>query len=383
MTNNPNNNTGRKYKVMISGYYGFGNIGDEAILTSIVDNFRINNPDINLTVLSANPEITANTLNVNSINRLNIFSIIKELLETDLFISGGGGLMQDVTGLGSVSYYGGLLAIAQMLNVPTMVYAQGIGPLTKTFNKKMVKRIFNKTTAIRVRDSFSQKDLIDMGVKANKIQVTADPALLLESPDFNHVTKILTEAGIDITVPIIGIAIRPWPAWYERQLKAFTSVIYQLARKYKMQILLIPFQLSTDLWISREAEFCFSARPDYGVRINVLDRTCTPKEMMGIIGAMHIVVGMRLHSLIMAAVHCIPSVGIAYDPKVSYFSSQAGFPCIPSVTDLQNVENVLTVIEDLITNIDGYRQNLSSTVPGLRNLAMNNVFSALSILKSR
>jgi polysaccharide pyruvyl transferase CsaB len=368
---------------MISGYYGFGNIGDEAILTSIIETLRVNNPNISFTVLSSNPAYTARSLNVHSINRLNPLAIIKELISTDLFISGGGGLMQDVTGPASVAYYGGLLATAQALNVPTMIYAQGIGPLNKSFNKTMVRNIFNKTTAITVRDNFSKNDLIDFGVKPGKIQVTADPALLLNGVDEKHIRNILMDTGLDPDIPIVGIAIRPWPAWYERQLKAFTSILYQLAKKYNFQILLIPFQLSTDLWLSREAEFCFVVRPESDVKITVLDRHCTPNEMMGIIGHMHMVVGMRLHSLIMAAAHHVPSIGIAYDPKVSYFCSLAGFPCIPSVTDLQDTGNVLMMIEEILTDIKGFREKLGKTVPELHNLALNNVYTALGILNTR
>ncbi len=373
----------KKFKVMISGYYGFGNIGDEAIITAITESLRKREPDISFTVLSSRPELTSKALNVNSIGRLNIFSIIKELLTTDLFISGGGGLMQDVTGPGSVTYYGGLITLAQMMNVPTMIYAQGIGPLNIGFNKKMVKNIFNKTTRITVRDSFSMQDLINMGIRENKIQVTADPVLLLEGVDKKHVNNILMGSGIDPHIPIIGISIRPWHSWYERQLKAFISVLYQLAKKYNFQILIIPFQHSSDLWLSREAEICFKTRPDSDVKINVLERPCSPKEMMGIIGAMTIVVGMRLHSLIMAAAQYIPSVGIAYDPKVAYFSSLAGFPCIPSVTELQSVDRLLETVESLIVNIDETKKALYNNVPRLTDLAMNNVNVALDILHKK
>ncbi len=366
---------------MISGYYGFGNIGDEAILTSIVDSLRSANPNIIFVVLSSDPSFTSRQLNVKSINRLNLAMIIKELITTDLFISGGGGLMQDVTGLASVSYYSGLIKLAQMLNVNTMIYAQGLGPLNKPFNINIVKKVFAKVDAIAVRDYFSQDDLLKMGLNKNKIQVTADPALLLESVDKKSINNILMAEGIDPSIPIIGIAIRPWNSWYERQLKSFTSVVYQLAKKYNLQILLIPFQQSSDLWISREAEVCFKARPESDVQINVLQRACTPKEMMGLIGAMHIVIGMRLHSLIMAATNNVPSVGIAYDPKVKHFCTLAGFPYINSVVDLQNVENTLSVIESVIANIDDNREILRKNIPHLTELSHNNVKTALSFLK--
>lgn len=374
--------TKKKNKVIISGYYGFGNIGDEAILTSIVDTIRNERENTEFVVLSSDPNFTSRDLSVRSINRLNVASILFEMSTANLFISGGGGLMQDVTGPISVSYYGGLLKLAQIFKIPTMVYAQGVGPLSKNFNKNLVKKIFSKVDAITVREIFSRDDLITMGVPQNKIQVTADPALLLDSITKEQVRDILTEAGIDLSIPIIGIAIRPWHAWYERQLKAFTSVVYQLAKKYGMQIVLIPFQLSSDLWLSREAEICFKIRPDSEVPVTVLERALSPKEMMGVIGATHLIIGMRLHALIMAAAQNVPSVGIAYDPKVKHFSNLAGFPFIESVTDLQNVENVLMTLESVVSNIQEKRDEMSVNIPKLRELSKKNVSTAVSFLKN-
>lgn len=371
----------KKNKVVISGYYGFGNIGDEAILNSIVDSIRAEKPNTEFVVLSSDTSYTKSMLGVRAINRLNVPSIIFELMSTDLFISGGGGLMQDVTGPASVAYYGGLLKIAQSVNVNTMVYAQGIGPLNKSLNINMTKAIFNKVDAITVRDITSYNDLIKMGVNSSKIKVTADPALLLGRVDENEAEKIFSECGIDTSIPIIGIAIRPWHAWYERQLKAFTSVVYQLAKKYNMQIVLIPFQLSSDLWISREAEICFKTRPESDVRVTVLERELNPKEMMGIIGSTDMIIGMRLHALIMAAAQNVPSVGIAYDPKVKHFSDLAGFPFIESVTALQDVENSLISFENVAANLDEKRSQLKNTIPKLTELSKQNVSTAVSFLR--
>lgn len=371
----------KKNKVIISGYYGFGNIGDEAILTSIVDTIRAVKPNTDFVVLSSNTSYTSSMLGVRAINRLNIPLIMFELMTTDLFISGGGGLMQDITGPASVAYYGGLLKIAQSMNVNTMVYAQGIGPLNKSFNINLTKKIFNKVDAITVRDDTSYNDLIEMGVDKKRIQVTADPALLLDSITKEETKQIFSESGIDTNIPIIGIAIRPWHSWYERQLKAFTSVVYQLAKKYNMQIVLIPFQLSSDLWMSREAEVCFKTRPESDVRITVLERQLTPKEMMGIIGSIDMIIGMRLHALIMAAAQNVPSVGIAYDPKVKHFSDLAGFPYINSVTELQNVENNLLTFESIVSSLESKRKNLENNIPKLRELSKQNVNIASSFLR--
>ena len=82
-------------RVLISGYYGFHNIGDEAILKSIITALRQEKPDIEITVLSNDVEHTKNTYNVDAINRWNIAKIYLELLKSDGLISGGGSLLQE------------------------------------------------------------------------------------------------------------------------------------------------------------------------------------------------------------------------------------------------------------------------------------------------
>lgn len=44
--------------ILISGYYGFDNIGDESILRTLVSSLREHIPDCSLTVLSHNPTST-------------------------------------------------------------------------------------------------------------------------------------------------------------------------------------------------------------------------------------------------------------------------------------------------------------------------------------
>lgn len=66
-------------KIVISGYYGFANAGDEAMLTSIVRALRGVQPEIDLTVISGNPAETSAKHKVKSIYRFNFFKIYNAL----------------------------------------------------------------------------------------------------------------------------------------------------------------------------------------------------------------------------------------------------------------------------------------------------------------
>ena len=57
---------------------------------------------------------------------------------------------------------------------------------------------------------------------------------------------------------------------------------------------------------------------------------------MSLIGNMDILVGVRLHSLIHAAIMGIPPVGIAYDPKINSFLHSIGMKAACTIYDLNN-----------------------------------------------
>ena len=102
-------------KILISGYYGFSNAGDEAMLTAIVEGLRSEQQDVQITVLSGKPGITANKHRVQSIHRFNGWEIFRAMRKTDLLLSGGGSLLQDVTSRRSLFYYLSILMLARRL----------------------------------------------------------------------------------------------------------------------------------------------------------------------------------------------------------------------------------------------------------------------------
>lgn len=321
-------------RVVVSGYYGFGNLGDEAILATIVQQLG---RDAEIVVLSADPARTAVEHGVRAVGRTDMPAILRELRGASLFLSGGGGLMQDVTGPFSVAYYGGLLSMAQLLGVPTMVFGQGVGPLSAPLNRMLVKTAFSRTKVMTVRDQGSVDLLSAMRLPSEKVVLTADPVLCLEPAEAGRISQIWAGTGLKPDVPTIGIAIRPWHTWFERQFKAFATVISHVASACGAQVLLLPFQQPGDERITEELRDCLSYRPDEQVpAVAMLHELLSAQEMLGLIGRLEMVVAMRLHAVIMAAASGVPAVGIAYDPKVAHFAEQWGFPVIPSVEALED-----------------------------------------------
>ena len=85
--------------IVISGYYGFGNAGDEAMLCAIIDAIRKEEADAYITVISGNPKETSKKHNINAVGTFSALGILKAIANSDLVISGGGSLLQDATSI--------------------------------------------------------------------------------------------------------------------------------------------------------------------------------------------------------------------------------------------------------------------------------------------
>ncbi|MBR6916279.1 MAG: polysaccharide pyruvyl transferase family protein, partial [Clostridia bacterium] len=123
--------------ILISGYYGFSNIGDDAILRTVIEHTRATIPDSRITVLSNSPEETAEKYGVEAQPRMRFFRIIKAVRSSDIVISGGGSLLQDVTSRISILYYLFIIILAAIFKKRIFVYSQGIGPIRRRFNRKL------------------------------------------------------------------------------------------------------------------------------------------------------------------------------------------------------------------------------------------------------
>ena len=156
-------------KIVISGYYGFANAGDEAMLTAIVKSLRKTEASVDLTVISGNPQSTATKHLVNSVHRFSPLEIYSAVANCDLLLSGGGSLLQDVTSKKSLLYYLAIIWLGKLLNKKVMLFAHGIGPIRANVLRKLTKYVCSKADLITVRDTDSLVELERIGVDSAKV----------------------------------------------------------------------------------------------------------------------------------------------------------------------------------------------------------------------
>jgi len=307
-------------KVVISGYYGFDNCGDEAILFSMIKGLRRLIPNVELVILSGNPKRTTELYGVKAVDRWNVASIAKALVGAKLFISGGGSLIQDVTSTKSARYYFSVIKIAQKLKVKTMIFAQGIGPLNSEKIKRDTVDAFEKCDVIVVRDQDSADLLKKIGLK-HEVFVGADAVMTLSTEDvgLDIGKSTLAELGIlDSNYrklkPILAVAMRNWGN--DDFLKEVAKLLdNQIKTGY--DVLLVPCHYPDDMGaISKITTYMEE-------RCYVLGRCFTAMELMSLIANVDKVLSVRLHGVIFGMAFGVPATAISYDPKVESFMKQA------------------------------------------------------------
>ncbi len=323
------------YRILISGYYGFNNIGDESILMAVVSSLREKLNDIDITVLSQNPESTAAKYGVKSENRRSIVKVLKAVKGCDLLISGGGSLLQDVTSRKSILYYL-IMRAAKLMGKKFFIYSQGIGPIVSKFNSRMTARVLKKASGIVVRDMSSKELLVKIGVPESLVVVTADPVLRIKKAGLKTGADILAEEGFKNNdgASVCGLAIK------ERNLDSgfmheMCVSAERLIKERNCRIVLIPFHFSEDMPAIEMME-------QYLAQCGAADKVCAVKhkylteEMLSIIGNMDTLVGVRLHALIHAAIMDVPMIGISYDPKINSFLHSVGMKAMCSIYDFKS-----------------------------------------------
>jgi len=358
-------------KIMISGYYGFNNTGDEAILKSMVGAFKEKIPQIKITVLSQNPLQTSQNYQVKAINRLHLIDIMRCLRDTNLFISGGGGLLQDSTGKGwSILYYLGLILAAKTVKVPVMIYAQGIGPVNKQINKKLIKWILNKVDLITVRDKPSKELLENLGVVKPSIYVNSDPVFLLKKKNINNIIDrhpLIQQLINSDNRPLIGVSVREYKGNGLDSKSIFAQAVDYLVENYQAKIIFLPFKFDEDVYSSEEILSLMKNKAE------VLKIKLEPEELLSVLSRLSLLVGVRLHSIIFSSIANIPFVAFNYDPKVKYFVEDLGLSeLLLEIGEDISLKNIQEKVEYIRENNDKIKDILLEKVNNLEEKALAN-----------
>lgn len=372
-------------KILLSGYFGLDNLGDEAIFESMVANFRHHCPEVELTALVASPT-RAERLGVKTVPRKKLSAIMAALRHTDLLVSGGGGLIQDSTGVGSVVYYLGLIRLAALLGKPTFLYAQGFGPVRSTWGQRLCRWMSSSVTLATFRDQESKNDFLQLAGSPIPTYVTADPALLLPPCPPKELAELLQKEGLGGEIsrldgptgkhegsgPLVAVTVRPWPNF---NLDAVAEGLQRFHQEHHARYVLMAFHPEQDLPVCRQLKGKLSAPS------TLLDPSWQPAQVAGFLRCCDLIVGMRLHSLILAAGAQVPCLGLCYDPKVERFAQRAG--AVPLKLEDLSSQSLFTALQHLLNGRHQARQAARPRVEAMEKAAQGTTRAALALARSR
>ena len=319
-----------KPKIVIQGWYGNGNLGDEVILECMLSELRGHFPGASFVVISDDPEDTRRRHGVESIvrggSRIQRLRRFQTLADANLFVLGGGELLKQYGSSDlSVLTWLGPLELAHEMGVPTMTYALGVSDRLSPRAEAAMKDTLSKTDAVLVRDQQSLDVLKRVGVAGATL--TADPAIL--SPELHPSgRRQASPDGLRVSVFVnqwfVTRSVVPDLEAWERFKKSLAECVDTLIESYRATVRFIPMQVAEigedDRAVAREIAGLARNRD----LVEVREGEVSAEEVISLISESNLVIGMRLHSLILAASLGVPAVGIEYQSKVRRFCYSIG-----------------------------------------------------------
>ncbi|MEX2030787.1 MAG: polysaccharide pyruvyl transferase family protein [Anaerolineales bacterium] len=317
-------------RILIAGYYGFGNLGDEAILSCSLRDLRVSFPDASISVLSGDPPGTSRQHGVPSLSWTEPEAILDAIHSSEVVLLGGGGLFHDYwsvapeqvgafQGIGQDAY-AGIPILANMLGKPCMLYGVGLGPLEERKARALAAAALQRCHVLSVRDEESA-DLARalLGGVAQDIVVTADPAFGLQAPRISS-----SEQGPHR----LGVCLRPWKLgpsieWEREVARALSDFLSEVGG----EIVFLPFEIRGESDGEDDAAVARRVMEQLGpsAPVRILEAPLSIDRALNEISECNLVLGMRYHSVLFSLLCGRRVAALAYDPKVSHLMSGAGF----------------------------------------------------------
>ncbi len=305
----------KKKRFVLSGYFGFKNFGDEAILSVLVQ--KLQQYKHRITVISSDPQYTASKFrHIRSVYTFKLTDIIGAISKSDCLISGGGSLLQDATSLKSLIYYLVIIFIALILGKKVIIFAQGIGPIKNPFGKFMTGLLLRRCTYVSVRDQKSHEFLKAYGIVADLL---CDPVF---STKIEKVEKTKT----------VAIQLRNCNAMNEDFIDRLAMAVSKEFSDYNIEI--FPLQKTIDTEISKKFQHALNMlNPE--IKTTLYD-DLTDEEIINKIKQCEYLIAMRFHAIIIGLLAGVKTLAINYDIKIEKIAAEFDLPLIDLKTDFKD-----------------------------------------------
>ena len=305
-------------RILVGGYFGCGNLGDDAILSGLIGELQENHPGLAPTILTGSPQRHRRRFGLPCIHRKNPIAILCALLSCDAFWLGGGSLLQNRTSNRSLAYYLVLLRLSRLLKKPTVLCAVGVGPLLGKSAKAKTAAVLSDCSYISLRDDRSHRLLRSIGTDASKLRTGADLALLLPAPTPAHLRLMPTPPPLRQLPERFLCVVLKGGADCKALCSILTAAVRTVCQRHQISPVLAIFDQRRDERASHSAALALQSTV----------AVCrTPLWAQALLTKARAVVTVRLHAMVLATAVGTPALGLCPDPhdeKLKAFARLSG-----------------------------------------------------------
>ncbi|MEM7067216.1 MAG: polysaccharide pyruvyl transferase family protein [Cyanobacteria bacterium P01_B01_bin.77] len=380
-------------RILVCGFYGYHNLGDEAMLRGLRCWLQRCGCDFPLTVYSKDPDDTRTRHLVRALDnryaprrRAQLQKWLRHrvaIATHRFFILGGGDLLRDAADRDVAGEWLQPLETAIAAHKRTLILGISVGKLWRPETKSRIKAALNQVDLIAVRDRASRNRLVDLGV-TQPIHLMSDLALEAVAPMDNRPTS----GGPNIGISVRAVAARNGQQSDISFYQQIATLADQLIETHNATVHLLPFQAYPDDFrqkykppIDDETAIAeVMSLSHYPERLNPLHRIPSLDQLIDRLSRLDVMVGTRLHAVILAAGLGVPVIAIEYAPKVAGFMAEINHQQWNIPLETFSAQQALSQINAILQDAPMARQQLNQGVQeyltqmGNVDLALERVF---------
>lgn len=372
----------QKKRILVGGaVYGLHNIGDEAILKSIIESFQ---SEANISVMTFGSEWIKNQypdverlpitsvydkpkLGLTAVPRKKVFSSFKNTFfpnlrsfkNEDLFLCGGATILSDCPWF---SLH--LIEQANKCAVPSVLWGVGMATVKDEDTLEYIRKICNAEFVkhIYTRDEFVKERIVNYGIEKQKVSVCYDPVYMLHGKtDYelknlsDKVKHLYSDERPNICISISG----EQDVTDAHHIEAVKQFVVQASET--MNIFLIPTGLGKQC---RDKEILESL--EMNERTVYIDREFDPEELIAFFGNVQVIISSRLHCSILGADAGVPSINLIRNTKQEDFAKLFDLPALEM--DVVSAEQLTSLTNNIINNRSVYNEKINAKINDIRQI---------------
>jgi polysaccharide pyruvyl transferase WcaK-like protein len=361
------------------GFYGWGNIGDEATLNGFARLLAVTGVRAEAWIGSRNPAHTARaepTFRYFDVSRRDPRCWWAKL-RASVHAVVGGTPIQDVLGDWPLCGVKSLVSSSDRWRVPLVLIGVGVEDLRLDKSRRLVvTEIVPRVRHWSVRCDRDRRRLEQWGVAPKAVTVAADMAWLIEPVTVDFGRTRLLGLGINLDRPLIGVNLVNENACFDRDprmVNALAEALDQLVGELDGRVIFLANEIRDDAHFDKAAATRVIGKMRSTDRVlRVPSEYFTPREMMSIVANCTLTISMRYHFCLFSALQDVPFIAIERSSKVADFCWDLDWQArvLPQELD---ASAIVSHAKSLIEDRSEAKQHMRQGVQALKGRALLNI----------